>query len=55
MAVVSDSSEIIISNSINEETRIFLNINIKFTKNRVTKDQHRYLKWHREHVFKPSV
>lgn len=50
---IGDSSEILISNSIKEETRIFLNINLKFTKTRITKDQQIYLKWHREHIFKP--
>ena len=50
---INDSSEILTSNSIKKETRIFLNIKLKKTLSSITKEQQVYLKWHREHIFKP--
>ena len=50
---ISNNSEILISDSIKEDTRIFLNINLNFTKTKITTDQQKYLNWHREYIFKP--
>ncbi len=45
------SGIIVISNSLNQQTKIFLNINDK-TRIQLNEIQQQYMKWHRENIFK---
>ena len=45
-----DDGTILISDSLDEATRVFLNIN-ETMKISMNEDQKQYMKWHREHLF----
>ncbi|WP_199426914.1 HNH endonuclease [Thermaerobacillus caldiproteolyticus] len=47
-----DDGTILISNSLDETSRLFLNINDKL-QIRMNEAQQQYMKWHRENIFKP--
>lgn len=50
----ANDGTILISNSLDEATRVFLNINETMSI-RVNEEQQLYMKWHREHLFKVDI